>query len=217
MPWRTEAVHPGVMPPHPITEQVNLAMSEGTTQFLAAIMVPVVTATIGGIGLLIKDRRANRNIDHNRRRVVEQSILEVQFLTNWIQSQQLLGPLEAEMPAREWLARCYESAEAASLEETVERKVNLRRIFLFRHLRGWSANYYRFLFWLAILWINVILIMSVVIMITETSASAVGDDALGVSLIIVPSVAVAAFFRYLSIVADKAAKNKDSRPPPNWN
>lgn len=206
------------MSPSPNTgTYIHFAISQTSVEILLAAMVPVVTASVGGIGLLIKDRRANLNIDHHRRRVMEQANLEVQFLSSWIQTQQLLGHLGEEAAAREWLARCYKSAEAAASEKAVQRKVDLRRIFLFRRLRGWTAQYFRLLFWATILWINAIVFVFLVYAVNTKSVSDAAENATAVSLIVAPSIALAIFFRHLSITADENERKKPPPPPPNLN
>ncbi|WP_158780911.1 hypothetical protein [Streptomyces sp. NRRL S-237] len=126
----------------------------------APFFVPVVTGLVGGISLLIRDRREARSSDHHYRRRLEKAQLEIQFLSGWIQAKQLAptdSPPDPE-PGR-WLDECYASVRRAK-EDTGGRHrtgpVTLRRLLLLGESSG-PAKTVRVLYWISLVLFNVAL------------------------------------------------------------
>ncbi|MFA7764233.1 hypothetical protein ACGFNX_22535 [Streptomyces sp. NPDC048723] len=127
----------------------------------APFFVPVVTGLVGGISLLIRDRREARSTDHHYRRRLEKAQLEVQFLMGWIQAKQL-APTDSPPPDPEpgrWLDECYASVRRAK-ENTGGRHrtgpVSLRRLLLLGELSG-PAKSMRVAYWVSLVLFNVAL------------------------------------------------------------
>ncbi|MEV7561780.1 hypothetical protein ACGFYY_36450 [Streptomyces sp. NPDC048331] len=126
----------------------------------APFLVPVVTGLVGGISLLIRDRREARSSDHHYRRRLEKAQLEIQFLSGWIQAKQL-APTDSspEPEPGRWLDECYASVRRAK-EDTGGRHrtgpVTLRRLLLLGDLSG-PARTARVVYWISLVLFNVAL------------------------------------------------------------
>ncbi|MGW7331367.1 hypothetical protein ACWGIU_22835 [Streptomyces sp. NPDC054840] len=127
----------------------------------APFFVPVVTGLVGGISLLVRDRREAHSSDHHYRRRLEKAQLEIQFLSGWIQAKQL-APTDAPPPDPEpgrWLDECYASVRRAK-EDTGGRHrtgpVTLRRLLLLGELSG-PAKTVRVVYWITLVLFNVAL------------------------------------------------------------
>ncbi|MER6450628.1 hypothetical protein [Streptomyces venezuelae] len=127
----------------------------------APFLVPVVTGLVGGISLLIRDRREARSTDHHYRRRLEKAQLEIQFLSGWIQAKQL-APTDSPPPDPEpgrWLDECYASVRRAK-EDTGGRHrtgpVSLRRLLLLGEASG-AAKSMRIAYWVSLVLFNVAL------------------------------------------------------------
>ncbi|WKD35767.1 hypothetical protein [Streptomyces xanthophaeus] len=127
----------------------------------APFLVPVVTGLVGGISLLIRDRREARSTDHRYRRRLEKAQLEIQFLSGWIQAKQLAptdSPPSDPEPGR-WLDECYESVRRAKQNTGGRHRtgpVSLRRILLLGELSG-PARSVRVGYWVSLVLFNVAL------------------------------------------------------------
>ncbi|MFJ8013529.1 hypothetical protein [Streptomyces sp. NPDC096339] len=124
----------------------------------APFFVPVVTGLVGGISLLIRDRREARTSDHHYRRRLEKAQLEIQFLNGWIQAKEL-APTDSPAPDPEpgqWLDECYASVRRAK-ENTGGRHrtgpVSLRRLLLLGELSGPAKNM-RVVYWISLILFN---------------------------------------------------------------
>ncbi|CAM5360888.1 hypothetical protein SAVIM338S_01363 [Streptomyces avidinii] len=126
----------------------------------APFFVPVVTGLVGGISLLVRDRREARSSDHHYRRRLEKAQLEVQFLSGWIQAKQL-APTDFPDPAPDvepgpWLDECYAAVRRAKADTGGRRRtgpVSLRRILLLGQLSG-PAKSMRVAYWISLLLFN---------------------------------------------------------------
>nr|WSX53868.1 hypothetical protein OG409_36080 [Streptomyces sp. NBC_00974] len=122
----------------------------------APFFVPVITGLVGGISLVLRDRRETRSADHHYRRRLEKAQMEVQFITSWISAKEL-APTESPDPEPgHWLDECY--ASVRSFEAATRRRQGgpgrLRRLLLLRTLQGRAANAVRVLYWLVLLAFN---------------------------------------------------------------
>ncbi|MFJ9868850.1 hypothetical protein [Streptomyces sp. NPDC101165] len=127
-----------------------------------SLLVPLLTAAMGALGILLKDRRMEKSRDHRLRRQLEFGQAEVQFIHAWLQARQPLGPLGQEsQSAQEWLDRCYAAIESAQAEvyqaevAPQEQLPVLRRLLLLRSLQGMSAQIWRIIYYAAFLGANI--------------------------------------------------------------
>ncbi|MFE2329059.1 hypothetical protein ACFXD5_35030 [Streptomyces sp. NPDC059385] len=134
-----------------------MAVLDSVVQF-APFFVPVVTGLVGGISLLIRDRREARSSDHHYRRRLEKAQLEIQFLSGWIQAKEL-APTDAPAPdpdPGQWLDECYASVRRAK-EDTGGRHrtgpVTLRRLLLLGEVSG-PAKTVRVVYWISLALFN---------------------------------------------------------------
>ncbi len=136
---------------------------------VVALLAPLLTGAMGVLGILLKDRRKEKNRDHRLRRKIEIGQAEVQFIQEWLQARQLLGPLGQESrAAQEWLDRCY--AEVESVQEEVpqgevapqKQLPVLRRLLLLRSLQGPAAQIWRIIYYVAFLGFNAYVVTAVV-------------------------------------------------------
>ncbi|MFI6002159.1 hypothetical protein ACIA98_17405 [Streptomyces sp. NPDC051366] len=122
----------------------------------APFFVPVITGLVGGISLVLRDRRQARSADHHYRRRLEKAQMEVQFITSWIEAKKL-APTEAPNPEPgHWLDETYASVRAFEAAARRHRggPGRLRRLLLLRTLQGGPARAVRVLYWLALLAFN---------------------------------------------------------------
>ncbi|MEV7816266.1 hypothetical protein AB0P05_37140 [Streptomyces flaveolus] len=135
-------------------------ISEALRFIIVPLAVPVVTALAGGLGLIWRDYRNERDYEHRSKERLEIATRQVDFITQWLQTKQLAGSLE-DATAQNWLEKCYESAAGQGSGEPEVRAVTLRRIFLIGHLTSTFAQLSRFLYWLSLLLLNVFIVLSV--------------------------------------------------------
>ncbi|MGZ9929705.1 hypothetical protein ACXNSR_07380 [Streptomyces sp. NC-S4] len=123
----------------------------------APFLVPVVTGLVGGISLLIRDRREARSTDHRYRRRLEKAQLEIQFLSGWLQAKQA-APTDSvpdPEPGR-WLDECYASVRRAKQDTGGRHRtgpVSLRRLLLLGEVSG-PAKSVRVAYWISLLLFN---------------------------------------------------------------
>ncbi|MFJ3519089.1 hypothetical protein [Streptomyces sp. NPDC090131] len=124
----------------------------------APFLVPVVTGVVGGISLLVRDRREARSSDHHYRRRLEKAQLEIQFLNGWIQAKQL-APTDSPPPDPDpgrWLDECYASVLRAKADTGNRHRtgpVTLRRLLLLGELSG-PARAVRVFYWISLALFN---------------------------------------------------------------
>ncbi|WP_310727983.1 hypothetical protein [Streptomyces sp. N2A] len=187
--------------------------------YLPALLVPVITGIVGGAGLVIKDYRVRRSVDHRTRQVMEKAHLQVQFLNDWVTARQLLGPLEEEagQKVREYLERSFTSAQEAAAIRQERKAVTLRRLLLLRPLHSIGAHLTRVLFWGALVLGNYLIIRLGIQIATERKAPDSAFTAASFLTIFLFFGASAVFFRTWCVALDEAAKQPGSQPPPNWS
>ncbi|WP_327363935.1 hypothetical protein [Streptomyces sp. NBC_01296] len=122
----------------------------------APFLVPVITGLVGGISLVLRDRREARSADHHYRRRLEKAQMEVQFISSWIEAKKLAPTGAPDPEPGDWLDACY--ASVRSFEAAARRQRGgpgrLRRLLLLRALHGGPAKAVRLLYWLALLAFN---------------------------------------------------------------
>ncbi|MFF3018932.1 hypothetical protein [Streptomyces sp. NPDC057939] len=131
----------------------------------APFLVPVVTGLVGGISLIIRDRRDSRSADHHYRKRLERAQLEVQFITGWIEAKKLAPTTATSDPGPDpepglepgrWLDDCYASVRGFEVASRHQRggPGRLRRLLLLRPLRGRPAQALQVLYWISLLIFN---------------------------------------------------------------
>lgn len=130
----------------------------------APFFVPVITGLVGGISIVIRDRREARSADHHYRRRLEKAQMEVQFIISWIEAKKLAptaDPTADAAPTADpgpgsWLDECY--ASVRRFEAATNRQDGgpgrLRRLLLIRPLGSGPARSLRVLYWAALLAFN---------------------------------------------------------------
>ncbi|WP_405982824.1 hypothetical protein [Streptomyces sp. NBC_00158] len=135
----------------------------------APFFVPVVSGLVGGVSLLVRDRREARSADHHYRRQLEKAQLEIQFITGWIQAREQAGSSGPDAapdqdrdpdsdPGR-WLDDCYASVRRAKSDTGTRHRtgpVTLRRLLLLGELSG-PAKGMRVVYWISLALFNVAL------------------------------------------------------------
>lgn len=176
---------------------------------LVPVLAPVLTGSMGVLGILIKDRRREKNLDHQLRRQVEAGRAQVEFIHAWIQARQLLGPLgEDARPAQEWLDRCYaavrNSQRSRRRAESPKRIPALRRFLLIRPLHGATAQVWRIFYWLLFLVCNIYVVASIsgIVALIQGHPDG-GDTAIGAGVFAAVFAALAGAARVISVHHDQ--------------
>ena len=118
------------------------------------LLVPVVAAVAGILGVMFQDWQAQRSRAGRRRLALEDAHRQVTFAADWWNASKLLADSpeavqEATACAAAWLERA--SAGVSGLEMPVveeKRRITYRRLLLFYPLQGISANILRGIFYL---------------------------------------------------------------------
>jgi hypothetical protein len=125
-----------------------------TLQVIVPLVVPVITALVGALGLVVKDRRAVHDRRTVRTSALAEATAEVAFAREWWTAHQALGT-GASADATERALELLTSAEAkvASVQAMPAADHDAQifdRLFLFRRLEGRQAKALKVLFWVAI-------------------------------------------------------------------
>lgn len=140
----------------------NVAASD-MTSIVLALSVPVVSGIVGAIGLMLRDWREKRSIDHRRAQKLEHAQLKIQVLTAWTDASRKIGaPPRAGRPIEALLAECLDEVEEAARMQIVQPQATfLRRIFLFIPLRGNRAKFFRLFYLVTLLAITALGVVTV--------------------------------------------------------
>lgn len=127
-------------------EVVNLAV---------ALLVPIVTAVLGVVGIVFGDWRLRRTQAGRRKLSLEDAGRQVSFAAEWWNARKLLADSpEAEQEATKRATAWLEEASALVAESKpplVEEKMStVRRALLAHPLKGWAANVVRGAFYLCL-------------------------------------------------------------------
>ncbi|WBO64869.1 hypothetical protein [Streptomyces camelliae] len=189
------------------------------------LLVPLLTAAMGALGILLKDRRMEKNRDHRIRRQIEFGQAEVQFIHAWLQARQLLGPLGQEsQSAQEWLDRCYAAIESSQAEvyqaEVAPQKQLpvLRRLLLLRSLQGISAQIWRIIYYAAFAGVNIYVVaMAVGLVQWIRGVPGASDLVFGAAILAVIVWLFASAARAAAVRSDREARKPAAPPrrPPN--
>ncbi|MFF4317783.1 hypothetical protein [Streptomyces sp. NPDC001568] len=167
----------------------------------APFLVPVVTGLVGGISLLIRDRRESRSADHHYRRRLERAQMEVRFITSWIEAKKLAPTSVPNPEPGHWLDECYASVRSFEAASRRHRggPGRVRRLLLLRPLHGRPAKAARILYWIALLVFNAALAWWVS-MIVDGPPAFLGDDPQSVSENIDSTLGLAGSFLFAAVV-----------------
>jgi hypothetical protein len=125
-----------------------------TLQVLIPLIVPVITALVGALSLVVKDRRAVHDRRTVRASALAEATAEVSFAREWWTAHQALGTAasaDSTQRALELLASA--EAKVANVQGMPAEDHDAQifdRLFLFRRLEGRQAKALKVLFWIAI-------------------------------------------------------------------
>jgi hypothetical protein len=183
-------------------------------QVIVPLVVPVITALVGALSLVVKDRRAAHDRRTVRASALAEATAEVAFAREWWTAHQALGT-GASADANQRALALLASAEAkvASVQAMPAEEHDAQifdRLFLFRRLEGRQAKALKVCFWIAIAFVAI----GAIAISSDAAAggdhSAVGSDAvLGlVCLLLVP------VFHEAAEAADRRARREQPPAPP---
>jgi hypothetical protein len=181
-------------------------------QVLVPLMVPVITALVGALSLVIKDRRLANDRRTVRASALAEATAEVAFAREWWTAHQALGTsasADSTQRALELLASAEAKvASVQAMPATEEHDAQIfDRLFLFRRLEGRQAKALKVLFWIAIAFVAAGAIT------ISSDAAAGGDHAsLGSDVVFgLVCVLLVPVFHEAAEAADRRARRE--RPP----
>lgn len=125
---------------------------------IAAVLVPVVTAIVGTLGILFQDRRARRTATGRRRAAFEDANRQVTFADAWWKAQRAVTDSSERLATANTRAQTLLD-KAIGLIETVDRPtidreqaVSLRELLLAYRMDHRSAKIIRVVFYLSLAW-----------------------------------------------------------------
>lgn len=130
-----------------------------TSQDAVALLIPIATAVIGGLGVSLQDRRLRRSVAERRRVAFEDAIRRVTFATQWVQARQSLG-ISSELRQQDvqlalsWLTEASAIARSTGPAVVAEDPRSLvSQLFLLYKMKRWAARLVRVAFYLAVAYI----------------------------------------------------------------
>ena len=121
---------------------------------VTAVLVPVLTAILGVLGVMFQDWHARKTQAGRRKLALEDARRQVSFATEWWSARKLLADSaeavqEATDSAMPWLEQASARAAASELPAMEEKtRITFRRLMLFYRLQGMAANVIRGIFYL---------------------------------------------------------------------
>jgi Protein of unknown function (DUF2510) len=143
-------------------------MTDHETEFLTAmvaLMVPVVTAVVGAIGILARDLYSQRSEVGRRKYALDDATRRVAFTAEWWKAKQALGSAADDQGARA-IAQSWLEETTSLVSEALhprrrpgtDRSVT-RRILLAYPFQRWTARLLRVIYYLFLaLWVSVVLV-----------------------------------------------------------
>jgi hypothetical protein len=131
-------------------------VSSAQERIVIAVLVPVVTAILGALGIAFQDWRQRRSQVGRRRLALEDAGRQVSFAAEWLNTRKLLADSpealqEATDRAAAWLEEASARVQAATPPPVGGRPpVTLRRLLLFYPLQGRAANLIRGAFYVCV-------------------------------------------------------------------
>ncbi|MDR7280539.1 hypothetical protein [Catenuloplanes atrovinosus] len=178
-----------------------------------ALLVPVVTAVLGALALVLQERRNRRDVEHRRARALADATAQAAFVEQWWRAlRELSGPV-APPPgdlatARAILAEAAETVSQSRAPEVspVKAPELLRRLLLLYRLRSLGARFVRAVF---LTWVLLVLFVAIVPVIEgEPGESRWFVAAMGLLLVIV-SLIPAALLHSLATFLDTRRAARD--------
>ena len=120
------------------------------------LLVPIVTAMAGILGVMIQDWRVRKSQAGRRKLALEDASKQVSFAVDWWNAKKLISDSPSAMQeitkcADDWLEKASTRVIGSEPPATRQRSpVTLRRLLLIYPLRGWAANIIRGLFYVSL-------------------------------------------------------------------
>ncbi|MFE1882822.1 hypothetical protein [Streptomyces diastatochromogenes] len=150
-------------------------------QIAAPLAIPVITGVVGGIGLIFKDYRHSKSAERKASQQLRHATAQLQFISDWVQTRQLLGSASDAHGALELMERSLVSVAQQGIAVREKRQpVSLRRILLLVPLKSFTAQFARLLFWLSLFIVPLFGVtgaLDVITGATDESAFTVSDTA----------------------------------------
>jgi hypothetical protein len=148
---RCTAMHgaPAVLASLGVSKGVGASVTSAQERIATAVLVPIVTAILGALGIAFQDWRQRRSQVGRRRLALEDASRQVSFAAEWLNTRKLLADSpealqEATARAGAWLEEASARVQAATPPPIGERPpVTLRRLLLFYPLQGRAAKIIR--------------------------------------------------------------------------
>ena len=121
-----------------------------------ALLVPIVTAMAGILGVMIQDWRVRKSQAGRRKLALEDASRQVSFAVDWWNAKKLIADSPGAMQevtkcADDWLEKASTRVIGSEPPATRQRSpVTLRRLLLLYPLRGWAANIIRGFFYVSL-------------------------------------------------------------------
>ncbi|MFB7053434.1 hypothetical protein ACFCXT_09960 [Streptomyces vinaceus] len=187
------------------------------SDLIPVLAVPLLTAALGGLGLMLKDARKRKDFEHRCKTRLEMAALEVEFVSNWMQARKSLGYSPGLIQEAEaWLERCYRSTDAVVRETSRRPQLSrLRRLLLLQPLAGQPARAFRIFYWGAFLAFNTLTILGLrrfVQWVAPGGESVKGSDIFFILVILAAFAFFTASLRKTALAMDEQAKNPQPYP-----
>jgi hypothetical protein len=130
--------------------EVLAMQAHDVVPIVAAVLVPVVTAAVGALGLMFQDWRVSRSGAGRRKLQLEEATQRVAFTAEWWKTRQAIDstPEEMKQAAARALAWLNEASELTTARE--ESGVSLRRLLLLQRFQRRTAKILRVSYYLSL-------------------------------------------------------------------
>ncbi|MCO6005512.1 hypothetical protein NE236_11025 [Actinoallomurus purpureus] len=124
--------------------------AQDVVSIAAAVLVPIVTATVGALGLMFQDWRVSRSGAGRRKLLLEEATQRVTFTAEWWKARQAIDstPDELKQAAARALAWLNEASELTTARE--EPGVSLGRLLLLQRFERRTAKILRVGYYLSL-------------------------------------------------------------------
>jgi hypothetical protein len=146
---------------HAMLASVAVSMGLGASvssaeQIASAVLVPVVTAILGALGIAFQDWRQRRSQAGRRKLALDDASRQVSFAAEWFNTRKLLADSpeamqEATLRAAAWLEEASARVAESTPPPTGEKPpITLRRLLAFYPIQGRAANVIRGVFYVCV-------------------------------------------------------------------
>lgn len=197
-----------------VSKGLGASVTSAQERIATAVLVPIVTAILGALGIALQDWRQRRSQAGRRRLALEDASRQVSFAAEWLNTRKLLAESpealqEATARAAAWLEEASARVRAATPPPIGERPpVTLRRLLLFYPLQGRAANIIRGAFYVCV---------GLVIAATGNAISTAFDPKIrseylfGNSTLVIAMAAVALGLRFWAVAAEARRPRAEKR------